>query len=385
MTDDELWKTRSMLLRALESEREVIRRYGGRMNAGVEKEKSRALTGSKRARAEEEEEEEEEEGQIRGIEGAPPAKTAKTGYVPPHMRGRGGDARSAPVRSDGDWRGGGGGGASVVGRADAAKDWRRRDDGIKVGASGPKIPVPGERGFGFHSVGLGRGRGSVGGGRDLDGAGAGRTSGVAPNRTVPVPPPPAPRVERFADAPAAPVEPTRQVQVPPPPPPPAAKPMEKRRDASPARDAEESEEDDDIKAIQAAAKVATNVKVIEVEIPDPPKRKSQKVTDGTATAAPPPRRSSRRSVSPDRLKMEATAAEPKTRRSSRRSVEPEPSRKSAAATTKSTSFTPVEGDPSKLTVVVLKELLKERELSTAGLKAALVERLKAALEEESNV
>lgn len=383
MTDDELWKTRSMLLNALESEREVIRRYGGRLNAaGEEKEKSRALlTGSKRARAEEEEEE-EEEGQIRGIEGAPPAKAAKSGYVPPHMRGRGGDARAAPGRSDGDWRGGGGeGGASGVGRADASKDWRRRDDGIKVGASGPKIPVPGERGFGFHSVGLGRGRGSVGGGRDLDGAGAGRTPGEAPNRTVPVPPPPAPRVERFADAPAAPVEPTRQVHVPPPPPP----PVEKQKDASPARDAEESEEDDDIEAIQAAAKVATNVKVIEVEIPDPPKPKTQKAADGTATAAaPPPRRSSRRSVSPDRLKMEATAAEPKTRRSSRRSVEPEPSRKSTKTTTKSSSLTPVEGDPSKLTVVVLKELLKERELSTAGLKAALVERLKAALEEESN-
>jgi hypothetical protein len=32
--------------------------------------------------------------------------------------------------------------------------------------------------------------------------------------------------------------------------------------------------------------------------------------------------------------------------------------------------------------VVLKKLLSERELSTAGLKAALVARLKAALEEE---
>ena len=57
---------------------------------------------------------------------------------------------------------------------------------------------------------------------------------------------------------------------------------------------------------------------------------------------------------------------------------PPPPPQNAAAS----GLTPVEGDPAKLTCVVLKKLLSERELSTAGLKAALVARLKAALEEE---
>ena len=57
---------------------------------------------------------------------------------------------------------------------------------------------------------------------------------------------------------------------------------------------------------------------------------------------------------------------------------PPPPPQNAAAS----GLTPVEGDPAKLTCVVLKKLLSERELSTAELKAALVARLKAALEEE---
>ena len=57
----------------------------------------------------------------------------------------------------------------------------------------------------------------------------------------------------------------------------------------------------------------------------------------------------------------------------RRSTNPPPS---------ADGLTPAEGDPAKLTVVVLKKLLTERELSTAGLKAALVERLKSALADE---
>jgi hypothetical protein len=104
---------------------------------------------------------------------------------------------------------------------------------------------------------------------------------------------------------------------------------------------------------------------IEVEIPD--------------KLEPPPRRSSRRSVSVERPPADDAPAPP-SRRSSRRSVsvDPPPPPRNAAAS----GLTPVEGDPAKLTCVVLKKLLSERELSTAGLKAALVARLKAALEEE---
>lgn len=318
-----------------------------------------------------------EEGQIRARDDAspretldePPAKVAR-GYVPPHAR------QGASGWGRGDGRGS---------RADVG-DWRRRDVGERERerTNEPKLPVPGERGFGFKSIGLGRGNGMGGGDAPrLGGDGAGRAA--AAERTL--------REEggmRFADAPRAPVitvprEEPKTVAVPPPPPVTTA-PKAKAKSPSPpprepARRHEPSDdEDDDIEAIQAAAKAAHTVPAkapkpveaprvveIECEIPDKP----------AATAAP--RRSSRRSVSVEREKPEPDAA---PRRSSRRSVSVERAPRASAGG--DGEIAAANGDLSKLTVVVLKKLLSERGLSVAGLKAALVDRLQSALDEEKS-
>ena len=360
MSDDALLARRRRLMDLIDTEREIAERESRRARPreeGRETSGRRGGGGESKKRRRESDEEEEEEGQIRDVGGGrdverpPPAKAAKSGYVPPHMRG-GRDA----------------------GRADAADDWRRRREANDASKPAqPKIPVPGERGFGFHSVGVGRGRGA--GPTAARGDGGGLGAGPA------VPPPAvAPRASgrRFEDAPVeAPVPPVTTARSKSPPPREAA--------VEPSDD-----EDDDIEAIRAAAAVANareatkklpsrdvddepappapapKVVEIEVEIPD--------------KLEPPPRRSSRRSVSVERPPADDAPAPP-SRRSSRRSVSvdpPPPPRKGAAAS----GLTPVEGDPAKLTCVVLKKLLSERELSTAGLKAALVARLKAALEEE---
>ena len=345
MSDDALLARRRRLMDLIDTEREIAERESRRARPreeGRETSGRRGGGGESKKRRRESDEEEEEEGQIRDVGGGrdverpPPAKAAKSGYVPPHMRG-GRDA----------------------GRADAADDWRRRREANDASKPAqPKIPVPGERGFGFHSVGVGRGRGA--------------------GSAIP-PPAVAPRASgrRFEDAPV-------ESSVPP--------VTTARSKSPPPREAAvepSDDEDDDIEAIRAAAAVANareatkklpsrdvddepappapapKVVEIEVEIPD--------------KLEPPPRRSSRRSVSVERPPADDAPAPP-PRRSSRRSVsvDPPPPPRNAAASGR----VPVEGDPAKLTCVVLKKLLSERELSTAGLKAALVARLKAALEEE---
>ena len=398
LSDDELLRKRQRLLEALTTEREIARR--------AKEATTVAVAATKRKRRDSDSE--DEEGQI-GVGGGsrrsardddrPPAKMAK-GYVPPHLRRAEGGAGDGSSRRD-EGRFGG-----EPGRSEG--EWRRKDHSAAARASQPKIPVPGERGFGFHAVGVGRGRGGAG------------TSGSAPPgsgaphaTTVRVPPPPAVPSDshRFADAPEArqrmdvppppmasgrvdaeprtfePPRPRVTQQVPPPPPrarspsPPVAKApsAEKPRRAPEPTPESESESDDDddnddIEAIQAAAKVAT--KVIDVVIPDPPA--------AAQTTEAPTRRSSRRSAEPEKAPEEAPAPR-RSRRSVERESEPAPkasSKSTATTATASGSFTPVEGDPSKLTVVVLKDLLKERGLSTAGLKAALVKRLTAALAEE---
>ena len=352
LSDDALLARRRRLLERIDVEREIARR---------------AETTLKRAR---EEASDEEEGQIPGDarDAPPPAKVAR-GYVPPHARDRGGSGEKNDGRDD--WR-------RADGRADAG-DWRRRE-GEK--AARPKLPVPGERGFGHRSVGVGRGRAVEGGGGGQKPSSLGGGPGTEAPGRAPVEP-----RGRFEDADAAPRPKTipapRTVPVPAPPPvkpksppravvAPAPVPAPPPKEPSPAPAADDDEDDDDIEAIQAAAKAARAVKAaatkpaapkvveIEVEIPDKPK-------------ADAPRRSSRRSTSPER------DADP-PRRSSRRSVSVE--RRSTNPPPSADGLTPVEGDPAKLTVVVLKKLLTERELSTAGLKAALVERLKSALADE---
>ena len=350
LSDDALLARRRRLLERIDVEREIARR---------------AETTLKRAR---EEASDEEEGQIPGDarDAPPPAKVAR-GYVPPHARDRGGSGEKNDGRDD--WR-------RADGRADAGT-WRRRE-GEK--AARPKLPVPGERGFGHRSVGVGRGRAVEGGGGGQKPSSLGGGPGTEAPGRAPVEP-----RGRFEDADAAPRPKTipapRTVPVPAPPPvkpksppravvAPAPVPAPPPKEPSPAPAADDDEDDDDIEAIQAAAKAAKAVKAaatkpaapkvveIEVEIPDKPKA---------------PRRSSRRSTSPER------DADP-PRRSSRRSVSVE--RRSTNPPPSADGLTPVEGDPAKLTVVVLKKLLTERELSTAGLKAALVERLKSALADE---
>lgn len=327
-----------------------------------------------------------EEGQIRARADAapretsdePPGKVAR-GYVPPHAR----------QGSSGGGRGGGFGSRSDVG------DWRRRDGGERDrdrGAKEPKLPVPGERGFGFKSIGLGRGSGIGGGDAPrLGGDGAGRAAAAAAAEK--------PLREdagtRFADAPrasvsAAPREEPKTVSVPPPPPvavapkPKAKSPSPPPREQPERREEPSDDEDDDIEAIQAAAKAAHAVSTkapeqakpveaprvveIECEIPDKP------------AAAAAPRRSSRRSVSVEREKPEPEAA---PRRSSRRSVSVERAPR-ASTGGGDDDIAAVNGDLSKLTVVVLKKLLSERGLSVAGLKATLVDRLQSAMEEEKS-
>lgn len=359
MSDDALLARRRRLMDLIDTEREIAERESRRARPreeGRETSGRRGGGGESKKRRRESDEEEEEEGQIRDVGGGrdverpPPAKAAKSGYVPPHMRG-GRDA----------------------GRADAADDWRRRREANDASKPAqPKIPVPGERGFGFHSVGVGRGRGAGPAAARGDGGGLGAGSAVPP-------PAVAPRASgrRFEDAPVeAPVPPVATARSKSPPPREAA--------VEPSDD-----EDDDIEAIRAAAAVA-NAREATKKLP------SRDVDDEPAPPAPAPkvveieveipdkleplpRRSSRRSVSVERPPADDAPAPP-SRRSSRRSVsvDPPPPPQNAAAS----GLTPVEGDPAKLTCVVLKKLLSERELSTAGLKAALVARLKAALEEE---
>ena len=339
LSDDALLARRRRLLERIDVEREIARR---------------AETTLKRARSAASD---EEEGQIPGDarDAPPPAKVAR-GYVPPHARDRGGSGEKNDGRDD-----------------------RRRAD---EKAARPKLPVPGERGFGRRSVGVGRGRAVEGGGGGQKPSSLGGGPGTEAPGRAPVEP-----RGRFEDADAAPRPKTipapRTVPVPAPPPAkpksppravvaPAPVPAPPPKEPSPAPAADDDEDDDDIEAIQAAAKAAKAVKAaatkpaapevveIEVEIPDKPK-------------ADAPRRSSRRSTSPER------DADP-PRRSSRRSVSVE--RRSTNPPPSADGLTPVEGDPAKLTVVVLKKLLTERELSTAGLKAALVERLKSALADE---
>ena len=148
LSDDALLARRRRLLERIDVEREIARR---------------AETTLKRAR---EEASDEEEGQIPGDarDAPPPAKVAR-GYVPPHARDRGGSGE----KSDGTRR------LATRGRnARDAGDWRRRE-GEK--AARPKLPVPGERGFGHRSVGVGRGRA-------VEGGGGGRETVVA-RRAVP--------------------------------------------------------------------------------------------------------------------------------------------------------------------------------------------------------
>lgn len=394
LSDDELLRKRQRLLEALTTEREIARR--------AKEATTVAVAATKRKRRDSDSE--DEEGQI-GVGGGsrrsardddrPPAKMAK-GYVPPHLRRAEGGAGDASRRDERRFGG-------EPGRSDG--EWRRKDHSASARVTQPKIPVPGERGFGFHAVGVGRGGGGAGA-RESAAPG----SGAPHATTVRVPPPPSDN-RRFDDAPEArmrvnvppppiesgsvnagprkfePPRPRAMQQVPPPPssaataaprapsppPPPIAKaPSEEKARSTPEPVSEDSDDNaDDIEAIQAAAKVAT--RVIEVDIPPPP------VVSKAVEA--PTRRSSRRSAEPEKAPEDAPAP-----RRSRRSVEPEPKATSkpiaAAAGVVSGAFTPVEGDPAKLTVVVLKDLLKERGLSTAGLKAALVKRLTAALAEE---
>lgn len=299
----------------------------------------------------------------------------------PRRKWRAGTCRRTRERASGVGRGGGFGSRADVG------DWRRRDGGERDRdrdrAREPKLPVPGERGFGFKSIGLGRGVGLAGGDAPrLGGEGATREAA----RETPL------REDvgtRFADAAvsAAPRVEPKTVAVPPPPPV-AAAPRAKSASPPPPRaerhDEPSDDEDDDIEAIQAAAKAAHAVptkapeptkpveapRVVEIacEIPDEP------------AAAPPPRRSSRRSVSVEREKPEPAAA---PRRSSRRSVSVERA-PGASARGADDVVARVDCDLSKLTVVALKKLLSERGLSVAGLKAALVARLQSALDEEKS-
>jgi len=350
LSDDALLARRRRLLERIDVEREIARR---------------AETTLKRAR---EAESDEEEGQIPGDarDAPPPAKVARA-YVPPHARDRDGSRAKSDGRDD--WRRAD---AKQSGRADAG-DWRRRD---AAKAATPRLPAPGERGFG-----VGRGRAVEDGGVGRETTSLGDGPGTEAARR-----PPVESRGRFEDASAAPSAKTipapRPVPVPAPPPvkprsPPRAvvaaapdpAPPPKDPSPPPAADDEDDDEDDDIEAIRAAAAraaatrpAAPEVVEIEVEIPDKP-------------SAVAPRRSSRRSTSPER------DADP-PRRSSRRSVSAE--RRSTNPPPSADGLTKVEGDPAKLTVVVLKKLLTERELSTAGLKAALVERLKSALADEGS-
>ena len=94
MSDDALLARRRRLMDLIDTEREIAERESRRARPreeGRETSGRRGGGGESKKRRRESDEEEEEEGQIRDVGGGrdverpPPAKAAKSGYVPPHI------------------------------------------------------------------------------------------------------------------------------------------------------------------------------------------------------------------------------------------------------------------------------------------------------------
>ena len=365
MRDDDLLRRRTEVFIALERARTL------------ERERSRDARRAEDAKRERDEDD-AEEGQIRDDDERP--VKARRGYVPPHQRR---DARADEGRG---WTRG------AEGRSDVG-EWRRPNARANADrANEPKLPVPGERGFGFKHNGIGRGR-------TLEGESAGGRLG-GDGGAAAAPPAGAAARARFEDAPR---------EVPPPPPattrkderetvavpsPPRAAVVRAKTPSTARREEPSDDEDDDIEAIQAAARASKASKA-----PEPPTREEPAknvdepapsrvveiacvIPDApAATDAPAPRRSSRRSVSVER-EDKAIEDAPVRRRPSRRSVSVERAAPRSVGA-RDDPVASVNGDLSKLTVVVLKQLLSARGLSVAGLKAALIDRLQSAIDEEN--